>query len=75
MTISLPVGIFEATKKMKPLPTIFRAYVSDDSGATAIEYGLIAALVGVSIIGGAQAMSGSINGLFSGVDSKIDTVL
>jgi pilus assembly protein Flp/PilA len=30
--------------------SMFRRFVKDDSGATAIEYGLIAALVSVAII-------------------------
>ena len=44
---------------------IFSKFLNDESGATAIEYGLIAALIGVGIIGGAKALSGSVNGLFS----------
>jgi len=31
---------------------VFSRFVSDESGATAIEYGLIAAIVGVGIIAG-----------------------
>lgn len=50
---------------------ILSHYCSDESGATAIEYGLIAALIGVGIILGAKAMSGSINGMFSDVDGDI----
>ena len=30
--------------------TLFKRFVQDQSGATAIEYGLIAALVGVALI-------------------------
>lgn len=49
----------------------FRRYIQNESGATAIEYGLIAALIGVSLIVGANAMTGSINSMFSDVDSKM----
>ena len=36
-------------------------YIHDESGATAIEYGLIAALISVSVIAGYQALGGSLN--------------
>ena len=35
-----------------------------ESGATAIEYGLIAALIGVSIIGAATSLGGQLKGTF-----------
>jgi pilus assembly protein Flp/PilA len=44
-------------------------FVKDESGATAIEYGLIAAIVGVGIITGLQALSLGLNGLFADVVS------
>jgi pilus assembly protein Flp/PilA len=37
---------------------------SDESGATAIEYALIAAGISVAIIGGVAAVGGSVTGLF-----------
>jgi len=43
---------------------MLRAYFRDTSGATAIEYGLIAALIAIAIIGGTTAISTSINDLF-----------
>lgn len=48
------------------------SFLEDESGATAIEYGLIAALIAVALIGGLNAMSGSISGLFTGTDSEIE---
>ena len=42
----------------------FDRFVKDRSGATAIEYALIAMFLGTAIIGGAQAVSGAINGQF-----------
>lgn len=50
---------------------LFARFLKDESGATAIEYGLIAALIGVGLIVGAQAFSTSVNDLFSGVDSEM----
>lgn len=42
----------------------------DDSGATAIEYGLIAALLAVACIGAFVALGGSLTGLFGSVSAK-----
>lgn len=47
---------------------IVRKFVKDESGATAIEYGLLAALIGVAIIGGAKAFSGRLNEQWQFVD-------
>jgi pilus assembly protein Flp/PilA len=43
----------------------------DDRGATAIEYGLIAALIAVAIISAATAVGGSLSTTFSNVASSI----
>lgn len=50
---------------------IFSRFLNDESGATAIEYGLIAALIGVGLIAGATAFADSLNGMFSDVDGKM----
>ena len=50
---------------------LFSRFLKDESGATAIEYGLIAALIGVGIIVGARAFSTSVNGLFTDVDGEM----
>lgn len=49
----------------------FRELMSDDSGATAIEYGLIAALVGVALVGGLNALSGGLDTLFTDVGNQL----
>ena len=43
---------------------IVTRFAADESGATAIEYGLIAAIVGVGIIVGLGALKTSLNTLF-----------
>ena len=48
-------------------------FLRDDSGATAIEYGLIAALISVALITGATALGGSLNNIFTGLGKKMDT--
>jgi|APSaa5957512535_1039671.scaffolds.fasta_scaffold998272_1 pilus assembly protein Flp/PilA len=46
--------------------------LKDKSGVTAIEYGLIAALVGVAIIGGVTLLGGSLNTMFTDVSTTLD---
>ncbi|MBL8703413.1 MAG: Flp family type IVb pilin [Rhodospirillales bacterium] len=40
-------------------------FIRDESGATVIEYGLIAALISVSAISTMQAVGGQVGGLFA----------
>jgi pilus assembly protein Flp/PilA len=48
---------------------------ANTSGATAIEYGLIAALVSVAAIGALTALGGSLNDMFSAVSVSLDTAV
>jgi len=50
-----------------------KAFIHDDSGATAIEYGLIAALVSVAAIGALTTMGNTLNTLFSSVSNSMNT--
>ena len=43
-----------------------------EAGATAIEYGLIAALIAVALIGALQALEGSLSGTFNAVKTELD---
>jgi pilus assembly protein Flp/PilA len=42
-----------------------KKFIREEDGVTAIEYGLIAALVAVAIIAGASALGTALNGLFT----------
>jgi pilus assembly protein Flp/PilA len=55
------------TKQMK----LVARFLKNESGATAIEYGLIAALISVAIIGGATAVGGGVNNTFTNVSGKL----
>ena len=57
---------------MKKLLALKTAYIRQEDGATAIEYGLIAALVSVAAIAGFQAMGGSLDTIFTGVSGELD---
>ena len=54
---------------MKKLARFFK----DESGATAIEYGLIAALIAVAIITGVTSLGSNTQATFSTVAGAIDT--
>jgi pilus assembly protein Flp/PilA len=51
---------------------LFTRFLKDESGATAIEYGLIAALISVALITGATAIGNSLNTTFRGISAKMD---
>ena len=46
-------------------------FVKDESGATAIEYGLIAALVAVVLVGALGAMGNKLSTTFGAVSAKL----
>jgi pilus assembly protein Flp/PilA len=48
-------------------------FYKDESGATAIEYGLIAALIALAIVGGATALGTSLNDKFQKIATKLTT--
>jgi pilus assembly protein Flp/PilA len=50
---------------------LLRAFIKDESGATAIEYGLIAALVSVAIIGILGTLGGNLETTFTTVSDKL----
>ncbi len=49
----------------------FARFIKDKSGATAIEYSLIAVLICVAIITGASALGTAMNGKFSSVAASV----
>lgn len=51
--------------------TIVARFFKDESGATAIEYGLIAAIVGIGIIVGLGAVRDGLNNLFNNVSTEL----
>ena len=56
------------------LRTLIR-FAKDEDGATAIEYGLIAALVSVAAIGALTAMGGSLASMFNTVSSSLSSAV
>ncbi len=50
----------------------FNKLLRDEQGATAIEYGLIAALIAVAAITAMQNLGGELNETFTTVESKLN---
>lgn len=50
---------------------LFLAFLKEEEGATAIEYGLIAAIVGIGIISGLQLLPPALNALFGSVGTVL----
>ncbi len=55
------------------LTKLFARYLSREGGATAIEYGLIAAGIAVAISAAVFALGGSITDLFGDVKTTLDS--
>lgn len=54
---------------------LFRDLLANNEGATAIEYGLIAALVAVAAIGAMTSLGGSLGNTFNGVSDEMTNAL
>lgn len=52
---------------MSKIVSAIKTFVADENGVTAIEYGLIAALVGVAIVTSVKALGGQLNTTFNAV--------
>jgi pilus assembly protein Flp/PilA len=50
---------------------MLRRLPADDQGATAIEYGLIAALIVIAMVAGLGALGGGSGGMWGGVHDKV----
>ena len=54
------------------MKNLIQRFAKDEDGATAIEYGLIAALIAVAIIGAVTALGDSLSNNFGDISGKID---
>jgi len=51
-----------------------KRFFQDESGASAVEYGLLVALIAVVIIGAVTALGSALKNMFTGVASTISAV-
>jgi pilus assembly protein Flp/PilA len=54
------------------MANLFLRFLRNESGATAIEYGLIAALIATALITGATALGTSLNTQFNGLSQQLN---
>lgn len=54
---------------------LLTSFWNDERGATAIEYGLIIAIVGAGIIGALHGISGALNSVFSALGDYLSSLL
>ena len=54
------------------MKTLFSRFMKDESGATAIEYGLIAAGISVAIVAVVQGIGTKLNAAFTSVSSALN---
>ena len=53
------------------MPKLFARFVKDESGATAIEYGLIAAGIALAIIAAVNGLGTTLNAKFTSINSSL----
>jgi len=53
------------------MKTFFSRFIKDESGATAIEYGLIAALISVAVIAGVKTIGTKLSSTFNNIQGNL----
>ncbi len=53
----------------------FKMFMKDEDGASAVEYGLLVALIAAAIILTVQGLGTTLDGVFSGVDATLSTTI
>jgi pilus assembly protein Flp/PilA len=54
------------------MKNLLARFVKDESGATAVEYALLASLIAIAIIGGATALGSAINTKFNAIATSLN---
>ena len=57
---------------MNAIRLICRKLLLDQKGATAIEYGLIVALIGITIVGAVSTLGGGSNGMWTKIADRYE---
>ena len=59
-------------RRLEPnMKTVFSRFLKDESGATAIEYSLIAALIGVAVIAAVKSLGLTLSSKFSNITANL----
>ncbi len=57
--------------KLSSLKSELSAFTADESGATIIEYALLAALIGVALVVGVKALTTKVNSTLTNIGSQL----
>ncbi|MFL6734132.1 MAG: Flp family type IVb pilin [Sphingomicrobium sp.] len=57
---------------MDAIRTMMRRLFADRRGATAIEYGLICALIVIAMMGGLRVLGGGAGGMWTNISAKVE---
>ena len=60
---------------MDAIRNTLRRLCADRRGATAIEYGLIVALIAIAMMGGLSALGGGAGGMWTNLSTKANTYM
>jgi pilus assembly protein Flp/PilA len=52
-----------------------KTFAADENGVTAIEYGLIAALIGVAVATTAKTLGGDLSNVFQSISQKVTAAM
>ena len=52
-----------------------KMFMQDEEGASAVEYGLLVALIAAAIILSVQALGGTLNGVFGNVNTALNAAI
>ena len=59
---------------MNKIVSAVKTFIADENGVTAIEYGLIAALMGAAVVAGMALLGGGLNAAFKKIGDKLTAV-
>jgi pilus assembly protein Flp/PilA len=65
------LGVTPITEAADPMSTFIRQFLCNETGATAIEYGLIAAGISIAIITAVAGLGSSLNSTFTSVSTAL----
>ena len=71
--LAFPRDLFNETHGGIEMMLFAKRFIKNESGATAVEYGLIAALIGVVIIAGAGALGQALNAKFNTISTTVSS--
>jgi pilus assembly protein Flp/PilA len=64
--------VTKSEKDMSKFMEISKRFMRDESGVTAIEYGLIASLIAVGLVASVPTLAGAIEGAFTTIANTIN---